>query len=361
VSGKTLYLHLGMDKTGTSALQYFLHSNSAELMREMQLCYPTTGLWNDYSHHPFAFSLVDLYGYSATDLPGLFRSLGSEIEKSENVLLSSECLFKTPLKDSFSVFWQEVSAIFDAVKVIVYVRRQDHWVESRHKHSIISGSELSLEMLQRPGFCDYKQFIDRWAELVGRENTTVRAYEKQQYVGGSIFSDFLSVLGLRFDERYRLPARGLNVSLGRDETFFKKLCNEMGFVSAGADGLNRALIERAKVAREGAPGEVPLLSPVERASLVARYAEVNSAIAKEYMGRDDGVLFMDPLPDPGEQWDRYDGLSSQAAAGILLFIRKHDPETFKLLGWAVRSALKSSEQNKVSAARTLHAALQAVE
>jgi hypothetical protein len=103
-----------------------------------------------------------------------------------------------------------------------------------------------------------------------------------------------------------------------------------------------------------------LLSPAERADLVVRYSETNAEIAREYMGRDDGVLFRDPLPDPGQPWDQYDGSSSQALSEIWNFIRKHDPETFNLLDWAIKSALERGDEHKVNAARTLHTALRHV-
>ena len=353
---KTLHLHLGMDKTGTSALQSFLYTNRDVLIQQKGLCYPETGLWHDRSHHEFAFSVAKLYGYSEDNLHSLFRLLHRETGNAENVIISSECLFKTPLRDNFTTFYDLVHSVFDKVRVIVYVRRQDEWIESRHKHSIISNAELSLDILQRPQFCDYKQFIDRWADQIGKENVTVRAYEKQQFTGGNIFSDFLSLFSLSMDERYRLPTENLNVSLGRDETYFKKLCNDIGFVSAGIHGLNQTLVEHTKIALLASNNDT-LMSPAERTDLVRKYSVVNAAIATEYMGRESGVLFLDPLPDTGESWEPYGGLSVEALSDLWRFIGKHYPETINLLEGEISSALTSGDEVKVSAARTLRYAL----
>ena len=40
----------------------------------------------------------------------------------------------------------------------------------------------------------YDEGIDRVAQRVGKENLIVRVYEKQQFVGGSLFSDFLRTI-----------------------------------------------------------------------------------------------------------------------------------------------------------------------
>src|SRR5690554_1034846 len=67
-TGKTLYLHVGMDKTGTSAIQAFLHLNEKRLFESEGILRPSTALWGDYSHHPLAFSLLEIQGYTGEDL-----------------------------------------------------------------------------------------------------------------------------------------------------------------------------------------------------------------------------------------------------------------------------------------------------
>ena len=52
---RVLYLHIGMDKTGTSAIQAFLNLNESCLYSSEGILRPSTALWGDYSHHPLAF------------------------------------------------------------------------------------------------------------------------------------------------------------------------------------------------------------------------------------------------------------------------------------------------------------------
>lgn len=354
MSQKTLYLHVGMDKTGTSAIQYFLYHNKESLLRDASLCYPETGLYKDFSHHPFAFSVIKWYGYTRDNLYQLFHALVTEVGEAENVLLSSECLFKIPLNEEFKALHSLINDHFDNVKVLVYVRRQDEWVESRHKHSVISGNELSLEMLMQPQFCDYKQFIDCWANIFNRNNIIVRAYEKQQFSGGSIFSDFISMFDLKLSDDYKVPPAKINVSLGNNELDFKKLCNKIGFLSDGVDTLNEILLMHSS--RSGlleSENTRYLLSPLDRVNLVNRYSDINSSIAKEYLGRKAGSLFYDEKPDLIQDWNRNPGISDQAITNIGRYIYQEAPDLMTILKSKIDAAVKSTDNNIATSGKIL--------
>jgi hypothetical protein len=358
-------MHVGMDKTGTSAIQHLLFNNRTRLMQEYNLLYPETGLWSDYSHHPFAFSSMNLHGYTETTLRKLLKSLTKEIRGRDNVILSSECLFKSPYKEGFDVLNEYLVDQFDDIKIIIYLRRQDEWVESRYKHSIISGSEISIEMLQRPWFCNYKQFLDKWADFYGQENIIVRPYEKSQFTGGSIFSDFLAIFDLDITEHLELPRKSINTSLGAEESEFKKLVNRIGFTQENSsvfrkiwskvgiaqdkiDVLNVLLLEHAN---NGA--KVSLFSPEERLNLLNRYADINSEIATEYLGRDDGVLFLAPMPDLNDSCNKFSGLGDDDLANMAGFILDRDSTLFNMLCDCVKHGVISDDDDIRDAAHKL--------
>ncbi|HFU75142.1 MAG TPA: glycosyltransferase, partial [Arcobacter sp.] len=54
---KNLYIHIGLPKTGTSAIQKFLVDNTRVLREKHNLYYPDFGQWVDGSHHKIAFAL----------------------------------------------------------------------------------------------------------------------------------------------------------------------------------------------------------------------------------------------------------------------------------------------------------------
>ncbi len=294
MSLKTLYLHVGMDKTGTSAIQTFCYQNKEKILKNSGIYYSNTGLWSDFSHHLYAFSLLELAGYCNQDFITLCSKLEREASKYSTVLISSECLFKTTIKPQFDLFLSSLFSIFDLVKVVVYVRRQDDWVESRYKHSIISGNEIALDTLKKPFFCDYLQYIDKWGSQVGRENVIVRSFDKSRFYKGSIFSDFMYSLGQEVLPLYDLPRADVNHSLNKTETEFKKYCNYLGLSKDSSDQLNVTLLEMSS-SSDGHKGD--FLSTEERRGLIATYSSINEQIASKYMGGNVKGLFSNAVQD----------------------------------------------------------------
>jgi hypothetical protein len=356
VNKKILYLHVGMDKTGTSAIQWMMHENRELIHALGHLYYPQTGLWQDYSHHPFAFSMLNMGGYSEKHLNYLLNDLSDEVRGKNKVLISSECLFKATSARNFHIFLRYILNNFDQVKVIIYLRRQDSWVESRHKHSILSGSELGIEMLKKPHFCNYKQFIDRWAHVVGSDNIIVRPYERSQFTGGDIYSDFLSIFGLNLTGKYRLPTLTVNSSLGVDGCEFKKMCILLNDNKINMDNLNMMLLQYADVEKKYRHNN-NLMSPLERLNLIQRYSEFNENIASEYLTGKNGKLFSEPLPDENEAWERYEGLTEERTIEISNFILQNNVKLFKQIKNAVEKGIKSQEPVVSSAAIKLKSML----
>ncbi|MGH9162175.1 MAG: hypothetical protein ACRD2X_19590 [Vicinamibacteraceae bacterium] len=340
----TISLHVGMDKTGTSALQTFFHENRAALVGRAGILYPDTGLWHDFSHHRVAFSCLETNGYSQDDLERYLAALSRELRGTPGAaraLLSSECLFKAPLTAGFARLRDYLSSNFVRVEIIVYVRRQDVWVDSRYRHSVLSGHELTLDMLKEPRFCDYKRFIDRWADDFGKASVIVRRHEPGRFVGGSIFSDFLSLFGLSIDD-FHVPRHPVNVSLHNDELCFKEMCNRVGYRGREGDVLNDVL--RRYAADESYPKNTqPLMSHAERAALVRRYSEVNAAIARDFVGDLGGVLFQEDPPESRDCEDTYEGIDDVTIGIIKTYIRANAPRVARELEGHCRRALESDD------------------
>lgn len=333
-----------MDKTGTSAIQRFLFKNRQKLDKQEDLYYPATGIWNDFSHHPFAFSIFEMSGYNKKNLEKLFRKLSIEIRNKKTILMSSECLFKAPLKENFIFFKEFIEREFIKVKIVGYVRRQDEWVESRHKHSILVGHELSLEQLQKPFFCNYKQFFDGWADIVGKSNVIVRPYERQQFVGGSILSDFLSIFGISDFSSYTMEAKTINHSLGVIETEFKRYCNLLDLSPKTFSKLNQLLLAHSE---NNKVNEKYFLSSHQRKAIIDKYAEINHGLSVDY--GQGSALFLDL--DTGKDGDCSKSTSvNENMARIFDFIYKEDKRLFSILNEKINEASQSEiEEIKASA------------
>jgi hypothetical protein len=350
---KNLILHLGMDKTGTSAIQQFLHINREVLRKQAGLCYPQAGLWNDYSHHPFAFSIIEQNGYTKENISRLVKELESETQGAAKVLISSECLFKTPDHPNFPLFQNQLFTLFDHVSAVIYVRRQDLWLESRYKHSVKSGQEIPLHKLATPFFCDYFQFIENWARILGRENIVVQPYEKEQFLANSIFPDFLQAIGLKDREEFARPLNKVNDSLCNRGTAFKKLFNPLLKQAHLGDRLNQLLLAYAQISTPKQPAS-SLLSEKERARIIARYKPVNAHIARTYRPNGPEFLFLNNLPRP--KLALFSTLTSQELIQIWDFIHQRDLLFFDALLTIAEREATEADSPDADNARALLAA-----
>ena len=294
----TLFLHVGMDKTGTSAVQLFLHERRTELLEQTGVLFPMTGKWSDHSHQPFAFTTLSMGDFKPSSLKGLFANLAREIKQTDakSVLLSSECFFKMHTKEGFEAFWDKAVELFGDIKIIVYVRRQDKWVESRHRHSIVSGNEFPVEMLSRPFFSNYKQFIDKWRDLVGEGNVIVKPFERQQFVKGDVCQDFAHILGatdLKPSEDTQV-----NVGFSSQRILFRKLVQKLNSDEADMHRLNRMLLKLPN--KEGE--DQPFVSPSQQVKLYNQYRPINQQLVREYIDPERSELFLDSAPNGDAPW-----------------------------------------------------------
>lgn len=113
---RTLYLHCGPMKTGTSAFQAYLVQNPAE-----QLLYPETGRWPDGAHHRITFALLGRteHGGSPLDPPEtVLDTLRAEVAaRDRDVVISSELL----QPDTAMALIARLDG-FDAVRLVLTIR-----------------------------------------------------------------------------------------------------------------------------------------------------------------------------------------------------------------------------------------------
>jgi hypothetical protein len=69
-----------------------------------------------------------------------------------------------------------------------------------------------------------------------------------------------------------------------------------------------------------------LFPPSKCLEILTDCEKVNSKIAREYLNREDGRLFFEPLPDPDEPWVPYPGLSKENAEEIVDFLFDKNPK-----------------------------------
>ncbi len=153
---------------------------------------------------------------------------------------------------------------------------------------------------------DYRSLLEDWAAVFGAENLLVRPYEREQNQP-SIVADVLQTIGfpaLADTVGREVPA--FNVSLGEREIALIDAIQHTGLPHASRKRLINAIAARPDQIRGGG-----FISPPERSRMVEDYLEDYAHIARTYLGRPDGVLFREALPDPSAPWTPPPPASSQ--------------------------------------------------
>jgi len=301
-----IYLHIGMNKTGTTAIQSFLYDNKKKLAGNGVL-YPDTGLIGS-THYSISASLGFCHANVASgwvqDISELKRSLLKEAQGFKSVIISSEDFLLNkpiePIKDFFKGY---------ELKIVVYLRRHDHWWVSAYGQAVKmkalppwgKGPQAFIRFNQNKNkqYGNYRYLLDRWAKVFGKQNIIVRPYESQQNQP-NLMSDFLGCI-----DQSLVAVELIGEQKRNNEALSRKAIQYLDiFQRVKADEATRVkLLASAAVMGGGSCADlVMMINPVFRKKLLEEKRLDYEYIAKEYMGRENGKLFFEPLPVLNPEW-----------------------------------------------------------
>lgn len=310
---KTVYLHIGTPKTGTTAIQYFCRKNN-NLLQQLGFCYPDLGYRypnkgrNRNAHFWFG-KVYDENNTRDRKEEKRIRKEGMEkiqelLDQYPNIILSDEHFWNAPKMDSSA--WmklrKQIEKMGAVLKVIVYLRRQDQVVQSYWSQRVKEGLELSFEEYIRTGKyeyfqLDYEERLTMLAEVLEQENVIVRCYEKGQYKGKSkdICSDFLDIFGIEFTEEFAKNDTVRNLSLHSDYLEIRRIFNYEKSCKRDSNLSKILLKEQAEQWEENAFSfqKGTYFSKQSQAAFLEQYQNGNQMVAKVFLGRPDGILFYD--------------------------------------------------------------------
>lgn len=187
---KTIYLHAGTHKTGTTAIQKFLYGNKDELLLYNYDYLIDNCIWN--AHHPIGWSFQGTQSAIIQYCPwyerGIINNLEEEINRSEkqNFILSSENLFQLKNLDFIERFFKRFSG-FD-FKVMIYLRHQSSFIESWYLELVRADYcklDASLEdFVNHPMYqLDYNSELIAWTNFVEKQNIYLFDFERESSKG----------------------------------------------------------------------------------------------------------------------------------------------------------------------------------
>lgn len=274
---RTLYIHIGAHKTGTTSIQHTL-AHSAETLAESDLRYPEI-CWFHYAQHRLAFAMKGMEDPDKGDVPELEAELSVLAEavsaSSGDLIISSEELFSAPA--------DQVRRLADFCKaqnlqgrIVAFIRRQDTLFASMYnqeaKHPGNGFFRPVGQFTKAPttllADLDLLGCLRAWADAFGREQITVHRYEV-----GDAMGLFCDAIGHRAEDVLK-PGKRVNRSVSAATLELVRLAK-----FAGADaGVQRTILQEAQSA-----------FPADRESALLTHKQAHEVLS--YFEADNRELF----------------------------------------------------------------------
>lgn len=309
---KTLYIHIGTSKTGTTSLQHFCTENAALFQKQDY----------DYSIFPRKFKGINIMrnghflSYRAynkdesrnlAEEEKLFREgmdfVLDKFKNANNVILSDEGIWSVVFKSDKPDLWEKIKREADKqgyqIKVIVYFRRQDGLADSwwnqkikvgKRLYSTVSWEEYSKNPA-KPELNYYGplKYIEKY---VGKENIIVRRFGKPYFKNGSLFEDFIDALGMEYDKNFIISEGQRNISLLGNAHEIKRIINDLPDLSDADNTFFRRITVSMSQQRPELKAET-MFSSEEALDFMEKYREDNRKIMREYFNENADLFEME--------------------------------------------------------------------
>ncbi len=316
---KTLFVHIGTPKTGTTSIQHLLCRNRS-LLEKQGYCYPDfSDLYPGYSTSANGRFLVQQIPESdgVDSLLEEKRRYKEGMERVialfslyDHVILSNEAIFRATYKRR-SDLWEQLKDAGQqhgfSVKVIIFLRRQDQYAASLYNQNVKVNTRTHGAGLQKTWkqyitppcpkerSFDYYERLESIRAVLGKDAMIVRRFDKKYFYKDSLQAEFLHLIGLEYTDEYQQKLSQINQSLPGNTLEIMRLLNEIESLDEDERTFfRRALYQDAELSSRYY--KTCMFSKEETKEFLARYEEGNRRIAEEYLG-DGEPLFDDTIAD----------------------------------------------------------------
>jgi len=185
-------LHIGTEKTGSTAIQNYLLHNSDEHVEHHGIFFPykTCGLISN-------FRLV-LYTNSVLDEN--LAQIDKKTRSDSKVVYSSEHFHSRVHSETDIQFLKSyLDTLYERISIIFYIRRQDQCALSAYNTAVQGGRSTTLDfpsISKVTPYYDYLSLAQRWSNVFGSENVKPIIFDSKKLKDGDVTKDFESRIGL---------------------------------------------------------------------------------------------------------------------------------------------------------------------
>ena len=250
------------------------------------------------------------------------------VKENYNYIMSSEGFSGNPYTGykNTSIVASHINKVLSKidtdVKIIVYLRRQDDFVESLYTQSVLKDAHHSFDdfinSLPASAF-DWYSLLSCYANFFGKENIIVRRYDKNYFLQSNtnLLKDFLASLNFNSEEfllenEIIQPNRGYN----RESLEIARLCNS--YLDDDEKILLGYILQHVSAKFPFEP--YFFFNKKDRMTFLSKYFDSNRKVLKEYFHDDktDVDLFPSIITINNEHYRDYQGLSLEEAIPILV-------------------------------------------
>ena len=219
---KSIVIHIGTEKTGTTSLQRFFALN-ADILGEAGIWYPT-GDKVPYCHHdghfPLAASLFDkcpdfVPPHKHFGADKLFAQLLGDFEAREESALLLSCEHFSS-RCSHPKMIQRLRKLLGKyhVRILLWVRPQHELLLSAYSTFLKTGGKKTLEEVSRERwlktegiYFNYLRLAQRWWKVFSEPNVLLRVFQPEAMHEGDLYRDFIAVFDGQWRDDIRIPER----------------------------------------------------------------------------------------------------------------------------------------------------------
>lgn len=285
---KKLYIHIGTHKTGTTAIQKVLKENVKSLKKENITYIPLV----DQTKKLKYVNKVERELVSSNKK--FLLSFFKKNKKSKCFIWSFEGFSGDPLKgyNNSEVIAESLRKITQGinVKIIVYLRKQDQFIESLYTQMIHQGESYNFEyFIKRFKNDDFNWylFLNNYSKYFGKENIIVKQYDKEILKKRKgIINDFIGIIGVQ-NLKIKKNKMIANKGYSRNALEIAKILNPKL-----NDDEKKVLRKFLKTQFSKKPFEnYTYWNENHKKLLMNNISNSNSKVAKEYINNPSGILF----------------------------------------------------------------------
>jgi hypothetical protein len=326
---KTLVLHIGANKTGSSAIQEFLGLNCEALARRGVMVAPSDlmrGGTVTGQHVPFIEHLRFDMAFGRKIVAERIALLMRDLPERGTLVVSAENL--SNLNGTHELFADTIPK--HNVQVILYIRRQDELLLSSWQQwgSKTTGDFWAWAVGAAGQRGNWRLTLEPWEAMAAREHIVVRIYDRAKMFKQNVVADFLQTIGRGSElQEFQMPAVPANRSYSDAVVDFVK-GNPLLFRDMH-DNAVYGIIETLTGDRFVRNPRESVITHEERMALLQKYAAANAWVQNRYFANSNGSLFVEPRPEdydvlsPGmlkvQKWDLVasliHGLAQRVPAG----------------------------------------------